>query len=96
MSGSSNGPSHLAAGVRLRPKAAFCGGIVWPRAETVLVGAILISDHRVLLCHRSHDRAWFPDVWDLPGGHVQLSESAAEALARELEEELGIQIDPPM
>jgi 8-oxo-dGTP pyrophosphatase MutT (NUDIX family) len=55
----------------------------------------LIRDHHVLLCHRSAERAWFPDVWDLPGGHVEARESAAEALARELAEELGIKVEPP-
>jgi 8-oxo-dGTP diphosphatase len=60
-----------------------------------VVAAVLISERRVLLCHRSRDREWFPDVWDLPGGHVEGRESPAEALARELEEELGICIEPP-
>ncbi len=55
-----------------------------------VVAAALVSDRRVLLCHRSPDRAWYPNVWDLPGGHVNVSESPSEALTRELEEELGI------
>jgi 8-oxo-dGTP diphosphatase len=63
--------------------------------ERPVVGAVLVSGGRVLLCHRSRDREWFPDVWDLPGGHVDHSESPAEALARELDEELGIRIEPP-
>ena len=32
----------------------------------------------------------FPDIWDLPGGHVERDEVAHVALARELREELGI------
>jgi 8-oxo-dGTP diphosphatase len=60
-----------------------------------VVAAVLISERRVLLCHRSRDREWFPDVWDLPGGHVEGRESPPEALAHELEEELGICIEPP-
>lgn len=60
-----------------------------------VVGGVLISEDRVLLCHRSPNRAWFPDVWDLPGGHVEFGESTAEALARELREELGISVDAP-
>lgn len=42
------------------------------------------------MCHRHADRAWFPDVWDIPGGHIEADEDPAEALARELREELGI------
>jgi 8-oxo-dGTP pyrophosphatase MutT (NUDIX family) len=34
-------------------------------------------------------------VWDLPGGHVLPGEESAEALVRELTEELGVVIDRP-
>lgn len=34
-------------------------------------------------------------MWDLPGGHVQPGEESADALVRELAEELGILIDRP-
>ena len=46
----------------------------------------------MLLTHRSPDRHWYPDVWDLPGGHVEPGESAEQALARELAEELGVTV----
>ncbi len=54
------------------------------------VGAILVDGRSVLLCHRSPDRAWFPDVWDIPGGHVEGDERGPDAIVRELREELGI------
>lgn len=57
-----------------------------------VVAAVLVRDGRALLCHRHPLREWFPDVWDLPGGHVAPDESPADALARELREELGIEI----
>lgn len=60
-----------------------------------VVAAILVRDDNVLLCHRRADREWFGDVWDLPGGHVNDDEDAAVALARELHEELAIEIPPP-
>ena len=36
-----------------------------------VVAGVLIRDGHVLLCHRSPAREWYPDVWDLPGGHVE-------------------------
>jgi 8-oxo-dGTP diphosphatase len=64
--------------------------------EHDVVAALLVREDRVLLCHRSPDRKWFPDVWDFPGGHVEAGESAEAALVREVEEELGVTIAPPV
>ena len=60
-----------------------------------VVMALLRRDDRVLLCHRSPDREWFPDVWDFPGGHVEPGERPEDALVRELAEELGVTIAAP-
>ena len=45
--------------------------------------------------HATRRRSW-PEVWDLPGGHVDDDESRAAALVRELDEELGIHIEAPV
>jgi 8-oxo-dGTP pyrophosphatase MutT (NUDIX family) len=58
-------------------------------------GAILVHGDRVLLCHRSPEREWFPDVWDVPGGHIEPGESGGDTIRRELEEELGIVVQVP-
>jgi 8-oxo-dGTP diphosphatase len=60
-----------------------------------IVAAFLRDGNRVLLCHRSASRCWYPDVWDLPGGHVEHGEMPSAALVRELREELGIAIAEP-
>jgi 8-oxo-dGTP pyrophosphatase MutT (NUDIX family) len=64
-----------------------------PKAR--IVTALLRDGNRILLCHRSPRRRWYPDVWDLPGGHVEPGELPGVALARELREELGIDIAAP-
>jgi 8-oxo-dGTP diphosphatase len=65
-----------------------------PGADQV-VAALVVRDGRALLCHRSPERRWYPDVWDLAGGHVEAGESPAGALVRELREELGVIIPEP-
>ncbi|GAA4606145.1 8-oxo-dGTP pyrophosphatase MutT (NUDIX family) [Actinoplanes octamycinicus] len=60
-----------------------------------IVAALLRDGDRILLCHRSPQRRWYPDVWDLPGGHVEPGELPGAALAREIGEEVGIEIPPP-
>lgn len=50
----------------------------------------LIGPDGVLLVHRRAERRYYPDCWDLPGGHVEPGESGVQALVRELREELGV------
>lgn len=59
-----------------------------------VVAAVLVEDRHVLLTHRSPTRAAFPDVWDLPGGHIEAGESTTQAIIRELHEELDIVVHP--
>jgi len=59
--------------------------------HTVVAG-VLIADGRVLLTLRSGTRRAYPSTWALPGGHVESGELEAEALRRELREELGIDV----
>ncbi|MDO5663125.1 MAG: NUDIX domain-containing protein, partial [Brachybacterium sp.] len=65
------------------------GPPVYPR--TSMAGGVIVSEGRVLLGLRNPERASFPNVWDVPGGHVEPGESPREALRRELREELGIE-----
>ena len=62
------------------------------QAAAVCVAGALIRDGRVLLVHRSLSARFWPDVWDLFGGHVDGDESLEEALRREAREELGIEV----
>ena len=57
-----------------------------------VVVAELRRRDEVLLCHRSPDRQWYPNVWDFPGGHLEDGEQAKQALRREVLEEIGVDI----
>ena len=58
--------------------------------EHLVVAGLLRRRGRALIVHRSPQRRWYPDAWDLPGGHVEIGEVPGLALVRELQEELGI------
>ncbi|WP_433043149.1 NUDIX domain-containing protein [Dactylosporangium sp. CS-033363] len=60
-----------------------------------IVTGLLRDGDRLLLAHRSPGRLRYPNLWDLPGGHVEPGEPPAAALVRELREELGIDIAQP-
>jgi 8-oxo-dGTP diphosphatase len=56
----------------------------------LVVGAALVRDGRVLACRRTAP----PEAagrWEFPGGKVEDGESPAQALVRELAEELGVE-----
>ena len=57
----------------------------------VAAGVIVNKDHQVLLAQRPDGKPW-SGWWEFPGGKIEENESVESALARELEEELGIQI----
>ncbi|HEX8309474.1 MAG TPA: (deoxy)nucleoside triphosphate pyrophosphohydrolase [Allosphingosinicella sp.] len=58
----------------------------------VVAAALVDGDRRVLLQKRAAGRA-MAGLWEFPGGKVEEGERPESALARELEEELGIAID---
>ena len=58
--------------------------------------AALVRDGLVLLVHRHPSRRWYPDCWDLVGGHVESGESPNQAVIRECREELGVQVHDPV
>ena len=55
-----------------------------------VVAALIIQAGRILLGRRSETRAFYPKVWDVFGGHMEIGESLEQTLVRELQEELGI------
>ena len=62
-----------------------------PLPEIHVTAAILIKEGRILAAQRREGDAR-GGTWELPGGKIEPGESAPACLARELQEELGIQI----
>ena len=59
------------------------------KAVRLVVVALILRGREVLICQRRSDQP-MALKWEFPGGKMEPGESPEEALARELDEELGI------
>jgi 8-oxo-dGTP diphosphatase len=55
-----------------------------------IVNALFLRNERVLLARRSPHRPAYAGLWSFPGGHQERDETLAEALIREVQEEVGV------
>jgi mutator protein MutT len=63
-----------------------------------VVAAVVIRDDRLLLCQRPEHKR-HGGLWEFPGGKLEDGESDFQAAARELEEELAVDVravEPPV
>jgi 8-oxo-dGTP diphosphatase len=61
-----------------------------PGALRLVVAALMLRGDEVLICQRRADQPMALQ-WEFPGGKIEPGEGPEEALARELNEELGIE-----
>ena len=61
----------------------------------VAVGVLIRSDDSFLLTSRPEGKA-YAGYWEFPGGKLEVGETVAQALKRELQEEIGITIEDCM
>lgn len=60
----------------------------YPRHPIPAVGAFIVHGGRILLVKRAFEPG--AGKWSVPGGAIELGETAEEAVKREVKEELGI------
>ncbi|MCP4163985.1 MAG: NUDIX domain-containing protein [Deltaproteobacteria bacterium] len=58
---------------------------------TFAVKGIVFKDNKFLIVKR---KDCTPDVWELPGGHLEFGETAEETIVREMKEETNLNVKP--
>ncbi len=63
-----------------------------PQANSIVpaASAIMVNDEGHILLHRRSDN----ELWALPGGAMNIGESIAETVVREVKEETGLNVKP--
>ncbi len=61
------------------------------RSPRVGVGMVVLREGEVLLVKRGHEPSF--GMWSIPGGLVELGETAEAAALREVEEECGVKVE---
>lgn len=61
------------------------------KEELIVAAACIQHDNKILLCQR-HQHDHYGGLWEFPGGKVESNETLAEAVIREINEELGVEV----
>lgn len=65
-----------------------------PDRHIVDVHVLLVRDGQVLLSQRRDTNPQFDGLWHLPSGKLDAGESVLDAAVREVDEEVGVLVDP--
>ena len=58
-----------------------------------VTAAILEKDDKILIAQRKSENDLFGGLWEFPGGKIERDETPEECMARELNEELNIEVE---
>ncbi|MFB7142341.1 (deoxy)nucleoside triphosphate pyrophosphohydrolase [Gottfriedia sp. NPDC056225] len=62
------------------------------KKQVKVVGAVIRNNENQILCALRSPEMSQPNSWEFPGGKIEDGEKPEEALAREIQEELGCEI----
>jgi len=62
----------------------------FPSQPILGVGAVIVKDGKALIVKRANNP--YKGQWSIPGGRVELGETLAEAVQREMREETGLEV----
>lgn len=84
------GSSHFEEHNFKSKKCADCGFVYYFNSSAATVAFILNSKNELLVCRRAKDPA--KGTLDLSGGFIDMYETAEEGVAREVREEIGLEV----
>ena len=58
-----------------------------------VVGAIIENENNEILCALRSPKMSLPNLWEFPGGKIEVTETLKEAIEREIKEELTCEVE---
>ncbi|MDR0962076.1 MAG: NUDIX domain-containing protein [Mediterranea sp.] len=84
------GSSHFGENNEKSKRCADCGFVYYFNSSAATVALILNEQRELLVCRRAKEPA--KGTLDLPGGFVDMDETAEEGVRREVKEETGLEV----
>jgi 8-oxo-dGTP diphosphatase len=63
------------------------------KRQVIVTSALIVKDGKIFIAKRAPTKKLFPNLFEIPGGHVEFGETPEEALKRELLEEMNLRIE---